>query len=121
MTSVDIGQATADDESGIRSLSNNAAEFFPLGITTVIWTAIDGSGNSPVGFANGEAIVSLEDKDDGTMLTYEVEAENEEAAREIVKEEMKSFHPIFYRRKSKRKIILYHRSWDIENIKKYIP
>ncbi len=35
---------------------------------------IVGSGNSPVGFANGEAIVSLEDKDDGTMLTYEVEA-----------------------------------------------
>ena len=49
-------------------------------------------------------------------LTYEVEAENEEMAREIVKEEMKSFQPIFYRRKSKRKIILYHQSWDIENI-----
>jgi len=48
LTSVDIGQATADDESGIRSLSNNAAEFFPLGITTVIWTAIDGSGNMAI-------------------------------------------------------------------------
>ena len=35
---------------------------------------IVGSGNSPVGFANGEATVSLEDKDDGTLLTYEVEA-----------------------------------------------
>ena len=35
---------------------------------------ITGSGNSPVGFANGEAIVSLEDEDNGTKLTYAVEA-----------------------------------------------
>ena len=49
-------------------------------------------------------------------LTYEVEAENEKAAREIVKEEMNSFQPIFYRKKSKRKIILYHQSWGIETI-----
>ena len=35
---------------------------------------IIGSGNSPVGFANGEATVKLEDKDNGTMLTYTVEA-----------------------------------------------
>ena len=31
---------------------------------------ITGSGNSPVGFANGEATVSLEDKNNGTELTY---------------------------------------------------
>ena len=35
---------------------------------------IVGSGNSPVGFANGEAIVTLEDFDDGTKLNYVVEA-----------------------------------------------
>ena len=35
---------------------------------------IVGSGNSPVGFANGEATVSLEDEDNGTKLTYTVEA-----------------------------------------------
>ena len=35
---------------------------------------ITGSGNSPVGFANGEAAVSLEYKDNSTMLTYTVEA-----------------------------------------------
>ena len=35
---------------------------------------IVGSGNSPVGFANGEAFVRLEDKDDVTTLTYTVEA-----------------------------------------------
>ena len=35
---------------------------------------ITGSGNSPVGFANGEASVSLEDEDNGTKLIYTVEA-----------------------------------------------
>jgi|TARA_B100001094_G_C17963589_1_gene686689 uncharacterized protein len=35
---------------------------------------ISGSGNSPVGFASGEASVKLEDHDDGTKLAYEVEA-----------------------------------------------
>ena len=35
---------------------------------------ITGSGNSLVGFANGEATVSLEDEGYGTKLTYTVEA-----------------------------------------------
>ena len=35
---------------------------------------IEGSGNSPVGFATGQAKVKLEDFEDGTKLTYEVEA-----------------------------------------------
>ncbi len=35
---------------------------------------ISGSGNSPVGFATGEAEVKLEDSEDGTKLIYEVEA-----------------------------------------------
>ena len=35
---------------------------------------IIGSGNSPVGFANGEASVTLEDFKDGTNLKYSVEA-----------------------------------------------
>ena len=35
---------------------------------------IEGSGNSPVGFASGQAKVKLEDFEDGTKLTYEVEA-----------------------------------------------
>ena len=33
-----------------------------------------GSGNSPVGFASGEASVKLEDENGGTKLIYEVEA-----------------------------------------------
>ena len=35
---------------------------------------ITGSGNSPVGFASGEATVKLEDNEGGTNLIYEVEA-----------------------------------------------
>ena len=35
---------------------------------------IIGSGNSPVGFASGEATVKLEDHENGTNLVYEVEA-----------------------------------------------
>ena len=35
---------------------------------------IEGSGNSPVGFASGLAQVKLEDSEGGTRLTYEVEA-----------------------------------------------
>ena len=35
---------------------------------------IEGSGNSPVGFTSGQAKVNLEDFEDGTKLSYEVEA-----------------------------------------------
>ena len=35
---------------------------------------ITGSGNSPVGFATGEATVTLEDNESGTKLIYDVEA-----------------------------------------------
>jgi len=35
---------------------------------------IEGSGNSPVGFASGSAKVILEDSDEGTKLSYSVEA-----------------------------------------------
>ncbi len=35
---------------------------------------IEGSGNSPVGFASGSAKVNLEDNESGTELTYEVNA-----------------------------------------------
>ena len=36
---------------------------------------ITGSGNSPVGFAQGEADVKLEDSDGGTKLIYSVDAQ----------------------------------------------
>ena len=45
LTPVSVGQAMATDESGIQSLTSNAPANFPLGVTTIIWTAIDGAGN----------------------------------------------------------------------------
>jgi len=45
LSTVSIGQATATDASGIASLTNNAPATFPLGITTVTWTATDAAGN----------------------------------------------------------------------------
>ena len=42
---VDLGEATATDNGEIASITNDAPEFFPLGETTVTWTAIDSSNN----------------------------------------------------------------------------
>ena len=68
LTSVNIGTAMATDESGIASLSNNAPELFPLGINTIIWTAVDGSGNMAIASqsvtvqdSTGPTIVSVDD------------------------------------------------------------
>jgi Ca2+-binding RTX toxin-like protein len=46
LTSVELGDALAIDENGIQILVNNAPTLFPLGSSTIIWTAIDNSGNS---------------------------------------------------------------------------
>jgi len=46
LTSVELGEAIAMDENGIQLLVNNAPTLFPLGPSTIIWTAIDNSGNS---------------------------------------------------------------------------
>jgi 4-hydroxy-3-methylbut-2-enyl diphosphate reductase IspH len=48
LTPISVGQAMAVDESGIQLLSSNAPAEFPLGTTTIIWTAIDGSGNMAI-------------------------------------------------------------------------
>ena len=46
---VNIGQATATDNCGVATITNNAPAFFPVGITTVTWTAVDVNGNSTKG------------------------------------------------------------------------
>ncbi len=48
LTAINIGHASAHDESGIQLLTNNAPSKFTLGTSTIIWTAIDGSGNLAV-------------------------------------------------------------------------
>jgi len=46
LTSVDLGEAIAMDESGIQLIISNSPTLFPLGSSTIIWTAIDNNGNS---------------------------------------------------------------------------
>jgi Leucine-rich repeat (LRR) protein len=43
---VNIGKAVATDNCGIASITNNAPAFFPVGITTVTWSAVDTNGNA---------------------------------------------------------------------------
>ncbi|MCU7552868.1 chondroitinase family polysaccharide lyase [Chitinophagaceae bacterium LB-8] len=44
-SNVALGTATATDNDGVQSITNNAPAVFPVGITKVIWTAVDNSGN----------------------------------------------------------------------------
>lgn len=58
------------------------------------------------------------DVSESCYLTYEIEAENEEAAKRFVYEEMETYVPVFNRRKTKRKIILYHRAFGVDPMSK---
>ncbi len=44
-TGVVLGTPTTADNCSVASVTNNAPTTFPLGVTTVIWTVTDGSGN----------------------------------------------------------------------------
>ena len=46
LTAADYGNATATDAVGVDSLTNNAPASFPLGATSIVWTAVDAAGNS---------------------------------------------------------------------------
>ena len=71
LTYVNIGEAVASDESGILSLSNNSPQSFSLGITTIIWTAIDGSGNMAIApqtiFVQDTSLPEIEQLSDITL------------------------------------------------------
>ena len=45
-TMLDLASATATDAVGIASISSDAPAAFPIGVTTVTWTATDKAGNS---------------------------------------------------------------------------
>lgn len=51
-TGVDLGAAVADDNCGVASVTNDAAEPFALGITTVTWTVTDNTGNTETSTQN---------------------------------------------------------------------
>ncbi|QUC65703.1 6-bladed beta-propeller [Nitrosopumilus sp. K4] len=46
LTYVDFGEPVATDESGIKTILNNAPDGLPLGVTTIMWIAFDNAGNS---------------------------------------------------------------------------
>lgn len=46
LTTVSIGTASATDKVGVVSLTNDAPASFPIGMTTVTWTARDAAGNT---------------------------------------------------------------------------
>jgi len=46
LTQVDIGEAMAMDDNGIKLIINNSPESFSLGTHQIVWTAVDNSGNS---------------------------------------------------------------------------
>lgn len=80
LTPVSVGQAMATDASGIKSLSSNAPEQFPLGTTTIIWTAIDGAGNMAI----ATQVIKVVDTIPPTITALPditIQAENPEANR----------------------------------------
>jgi len=80
LTPVSVGQAMATDASGIKSLSSNAPGQFPLGTTTIIWTAIDGAGN--MGIATQEIrVVDTIPPTIAALPEITIQAENPEANR----------------------------------------
>ncbi|MCH2230957.1 MAG: HYR domain-containing protein [Crocinitomicaceae bacterium] len=45
-TAVVLGAATGSDNCTVASITSDAPSTFPIGVTTVTWTIVDGSGNS---------------------------------------------------------------------------
>lgn len=43
---VQLGEPLAVDDSGIRTIINNAPEYFDVGLTSILWIAFDNAGNS---------------------------------------------------------------------------
>ena len=58
-TNVALGNASATDNSGYVNVSYEAPNTFPIGSTTVIWTAVDNAGNKTTGIQ----LVLVEDKE----------------------------------------------------------
>ena len=61
---VDLGEAIATDNCEIIEISNNGLEYYPVGTTTVTWTAIDAQGNE----ITCEQTVTITD-DEAPMIT----------------------------------------------------
>ncbi len=62
-TGVNLGTPMGSDNCGVPTFSNDAPAQFPLGVTTVTWTATDASGNS----SNCIQIVTVTDSENPTI------------------------------------------------------
>jgi gliding motility-associated-like protein len=45
-TGINLGTPATSDNCGVASVTNNAPAIFPVGVTTVVWTVTDNSGNT---------------------------------------------------------------------------
>ena len=63
-SSASIGVATGTDNCGTPIITNDAPANFPIGTTTIIWTATDAAGN----FVTCTQIVTIEDNENPTVI-----------------------------------------------------
>ena len=69
-TNVVLGVPVAGDNCSVASVTNNAPVAFPLGITTVIWTVTDGSGNT----TTATQLVTVRDMAAPVVVTQNISA-----------------------------------------------
>jgi gliding motility-associated-like protein len=62
-TGLNLGTPTTSDNCGVASVTNNAPVSFPIGTTTVIWTATDNSGNT----ATATQLITISDNQNPTI------------------------------------------------------
>ena len=60
---VDLGTPTVTGGCGVATISNNAPPEFPLGITTVTWTLVDGNGTTVTDTQQVEVIMVADEAD----------------------------------------------------------
>jgi len=63
-TNVALGTATVTDNSGFAAITNNAPNQFPIGQTTVTWTATDAAGNK----TTATQLVIIQDKEAPVLI-----------------------------------------------------
>ena len=66
LTTADYGNATASDAVGVDSLGNDAPASFPLGVTSILWTAVDAAGNT----GTATSTVTVRDRTPPTIAAH---------------------------------------------------
>jgi hypothetical protein len=66
LTAADYGNATASDAVGVDSLGSDAPASFPLGVTSILWTAVDAAGNT----GTATSTVTVRDRTPPTIAAH---------------------------------------------------